>query len=294
MRLRWAWVLTLVLGGIDWIWADRIGLTFVGWARVLFMILLLVAIGAFYGYSGRDRRLSDAGNYAALWVAFSAAGAIATYLAATLALPLRDTEFVAADAALGFHWLAWFDFIQAHRLIERPLFIAYATFLPQIIGSILYFAHTRQTDRNAEMLWITMVSLILSTIVSALLPAVGPFVHFFGRPTEDIVVLMSLRSGGAHTFVINYLQGIITFPSFHTVLAIIFIYVHRPPSRSFIPVAILNGLMLLGIPSEGHHYLVDMISGTAVVALSIAIVRAASRTASNEERTAISPPSIAS
>jgi len=132
------------------------------------------------------------------------------------------------------------------------------------------------------------------TIVSAALPAVGPFVHFFGRPTEDIVVLMSLRSGGPHTFVINYLQGIITFPSFHTVLAIIFIYVHRPPSRSFIPVAILNGLMLLGIPSEGHHYLVDMISGTVVVALSIAIVRAGLPTASNEERTAVSPPSLAS
>jgi hypothetical protein len=33
--------------------------------------------------------------------------------------------------------------------------------------------------------------------------------------------------------------------------------------------------MLIGIPSEGHHYLIDMISGTVVAVGCIAIVRAA-------------------
>lgn len=271
-----AWALILVLGGVDWMWADWVGLAFAGWTRLSLMLTSLLAVGYLYGYSGRERRLSDAGNYAALWLAFSIAGAVFTYLAATLAMPLRDAEFVAIDAAMGFHWLAWFKFVAAHRAIQIPLFIAYATFLPQVVGSILYFAHTRQTSRNAELIWIGMLSLIFTTIVSAMLPAVGPYVHFFGRQTEDIVTLMSLRAGGAHTFAFSSLNGIITFPSFHTVLAIAFIYVHRPPSRSFVPVAILNGLMLLGIPSEGHHYLIDMLSGAAVVAVSIAIVRAAS------------------
>ncbi len=255
------------------IWAERIGLTFVGWSRVYCILIFLLAVGFIYRYSGRDRRLSDAGNYAALWVAFSAAGAISTYLAATFAMPLRDAQFVALDSWMGFHWLAWSGFIGAHRAIQLPLFVAYFTFLPQIIGSILYFAHAGQTSRNTEMLWIAMPALIVTTIVSAFLPAVGPYVHYFGRQTADIVVLMTLRAGGAHTFPIDRMQGIITFPSFHTTLAIIFMYVHRPPSRSFVPVAILNGLMLLGIPSEGHHYLVDMISGAMVAAVCIAAVR---------------------
>jgi membrane-associated phospholipid phosphatase len=34
-------------------------------------------------------------------------------------------------------------------------------------------------------------------------------------------------------------------------------------------------MMLLAIPSEGHHYLVDMVSGAAVAGLSIAVVSAA-------------------
>ena len=275
-------MLTLVLGGVDWIWADRVGLVFTGWTQVACILMFLLAVGILYGYTGRDRRLSDAGNYAALWVAFSAAGAIFTYLAATLAMPLRDAEFVAIDAAMGFDWLAWSGFIDAHRAIQLPLFIAYFTFLPQIVVSILYFAHTRQTARNAELIWIAMLSLILTTIVSALLPAVGPYVYFYGRQTEDIVVLMSLRTSGPHPFPFSRLSGIITFPSFHTVLAIAFIYVHRPPSRSFIPVAILNGLMLIAIPSEGHHYLIDVISGAVVAAVCIAIVRTAMPAMSRE------------
>ncbi len=276
------WALTLLLGGVDLIWADRLGLRFVGWTRVSCIVILLLAVGFIYGYSGRSRRLSDAGNYAAMWVAFSAAGAISTYLFATIAMPLRDAEFVAIDASMGFHWLPWFQFFQSHRVIELPLFLAYFTFLPQIVGSILYFAHSEQTVRNAEMIWIAMPALIVTTIVSAVLPAVGPYVHFFGRQTPDIVVLMSLRAGGAHTFAIDRMQGIITFPSFHTILAIVFIYVHRPPSRSFLPVAILNGLMILGIPSEGHHYLIDMISGGVIAAGCIAIVRAAAPVISPE------------
>ena len=271
------WALTLLLGGLDWIWAERAGLAFVGWIRVVCVLIFLLAVGVVYGSWGRNRKLGDAGNYAALWVAFSAAGAISTYLAATFAMPLRDAQFIAIDASMGFHWLDWYRFIQAHRAIELPLFIAYFTFLPQIIVSILYFAHTEQTSRNTEMIWIAMPALILTTIVSAVLPAIGPYVHYFGRQTADIVVLMSLRAGGAHTFVVNRLEGIITFPSFHTVLAITFIYVHRPPSRSFVPVAILNALMLLGIPSEGHHYLIDVISGAAIAGLCIAVIRAVMR-----------------
>jgi len=273
-NLRWAWALTLGLGGLDWIWADHAGLVFVGWLRPTSVLVFLLLVGFLYGYSGRNRRLSDAGNYAALWVAFSASGAVFTYLCATFAMPLRDTDFIAIDAVFGFHWLTWARFVEAHRVLQVPLLIAYFTFLPQIVGSILFFAHTEQTARNLEMIWIAMLSLIVTTIISAILPAVGPYVHFYGRQTDDIAVLMSLRAHGAQRFVISGLLGIITLPSFHTVLAMVFIYVHRPPSRSFIPIAILNGLMLIAIPSEGHHYLIDMISGGFIATGCIAIVRA--------------------
>jgi len=39
----------------------------------------------------------------------------------------------------------------------------------------------------------------------------------------------------------------------------------------------VNTLMLIATPFAGHHYLVDMIAGAAVLAVSIPIVNAAMR-----------------
>jgi membrane-associated phospholipid phosphatase len=100
-------------------------------------------------------------------------------------------------------------------------------------------------------------------------------VDFTKRPTGYFDVVKTLRAGGPHTFDLEELTGIIKLPSFHAALLIVFVYVHRPPSRSFIPFLTLNALMLLSIPSEGHHYLVDMIAGGTLATLCILAFRTA-------------------
>ncbi len=72
------------------------------------------------------------------------------------------------------------------------------------------------------------------------------------------------------------MQGIVTLPSYHTVIAILLIYVYRN-NKFFLSLGVINGLMLLSIPSEGGHYLIDMIMGGMVAALSIVIVKSATR-----------------
>jgi hypothetical protein len=269
--LALAWAVVLLLGAVDVSWANLAGLTFVGWSKVVFTVGFLAAIGFYYDYSGRNTRLADVGNYAALWVAFSAAGAIFTYVAATMRMPLHDAQLARIDAALGFQWTPWFRFFAAHRFLKLPLAIAYATMLPQIVGSILFFAHTHRTDRNRELLSIAMLSLIVTTLISGIVPALGPYIP--GHQPDFMRVLVAIRDGAATTFALDHMQGIVTMPSFHTVIAIVLIYVHRPPARSFPVVAVLSGLMLLSVPWGGNHYLSDMIAGAAVAAGSIAVVR---------------------
>jgi membrane-associated phospholipid phosphatase len=87
---------------------------------------------------------------------------------------------------------------------------------------------------------------------------------------EDLV---GLRHGSLPSLDMMLLKGVIAFPSFHAVLAILFTYAHRG-SRVFVPVAVFNGLMLLSIPSEGGHYLVDVLGGIAVGLLAILMTRA--------------------
>ena len=272
--LRRGWLLVFVVGAIDLVWAHTAGLTFNGWGSVGLTLTFLGAVAAIYGYTGRSARLGEVGNYAALWVAFSAVGTILTYLAATLNFPLRDSELSAIDSALGFHWLSLYNFATAHWISKVVFSLAYNAMLPQIVFSIMYLAHTEQTDRNRDLLWTSMFALILTTMISGVAPAVGP--HVAGQLPVWSKMLLTIRARRETRFSMGSMQGIIAFPSFHTVLALLLVYAHRPPSRSFWLVLLVNGLMLLAVSPVGHHYLIDAISGTLVALLSIAIVRAGS------------------
>ena len=85
-----------------------------------------------------------------------------------------------------------------------------------------------------------------------------------------------LRAGNPSAFDLSRLQGLISFPSYHTVLAVLLTHAHRR-SKLLIPIAAINGVMLLSIPLFGGHYLVDMIAGAAVALLAIAATSAAPR-----------------
>ncbi|HVA79874.1 MAG TPA: phosphatase PAP2 family protein [Candidatus Binataceae bacterium] len=272
---RAAWALILLLGIVDRLWAGYAGLSFTGWTEVLIALALLFLVVFVYSKPRPNPQLADAGHYAALWVAFSVVGSIFTYLAATMHFPLQDAALARIDAAMGFNWLVWMRLIGAHRWLERILSVAYATFLPQLVGSALYFAHTRQPDRNDELLWIGMLALVVTTLIFGLAPATGAADYFKVSEPGFTRAFLAIRSGSQTSFSLGAMEVVISMPSYHTVIAIALIYVHRPPSRAFIPMLVLNGLMLLAVPSEGSHYLIDMVTGGVVAAVSIAVVRAA-------------------
>jgi hypothetical protein len=265
----------------DWLWARHAGLTFSHWTQVVVLTGLLLAIGFFYGSIRRNTQLADMALWGALVAAFTFAAAIFTYLTATLPFPLVDSELARIDAGLGFSWPAWFQFVNAHPLLKGLFVIVYASLLPECAASIIYFAHRRRSDRIAEFLWGALFSLLITATISGFLPALGAFVHF-GVPglAESMYLphLLALRDGSTSSFSMNEFQGIISMPSYHTVLAILIIYAYRGCGRVFTLALVLNGVMLLSLPSEGGHYLIDLIAGGAIAVFTIAITSAAART----------------
>ena len=266
-----AWTLIGAVGMVDFLWVERSGLSFGGWGRVVCIILVMWALGL-YGAMRGLTGLADMGHHMAQWVAFLAVNIVFTYLWATLPMPLQDAAFARINAALGFHWTEWFTWIAARPLPRVILTAAYGSLLIQILGSVSYLALTGRSDRNRELLWCVMLTALVSAVISGLLPATGPFV---GSLPDIEVAFMALRSGAVSHIDVSQLKGIVTMPSFHTVLAILFTYAHRPPSRSFIPVALLNLVMLISIPFAGHHYVIDIVAGAAVAAVAIGVVRMA-------------------
>ena len=162
----------------------------------------------------------------------------------------------------------WLSYVDNHPLLKFVFVVSYGSLLPQVLFSVWWFSFLRWDQRNAELLTNAMFALLLTTAVFFLLPALGPCV---GAPAcHDAYVedLVGLRHGNLPSLDMMLLKGVIAFPSFHAVLAMLFTYAHRR-APTFLPMAVFNGLMLLAIPSEGGHYLVDIIGGVVVGGVAI-------------------------
>lgn len=282
----------LVLLVVDVTWSKYVGLMFRDYGRVLVAVAALLSVWTIYGISGRSRRLSEMGYYGALWISFSAVGAILTYLAAYMRMPLYDAEFVKLDAALGFSWPAWFELTQANIVLDTILRLAYGSLILQILGSIIFFAHAERASRNRELFWTAVVALGITSAISNIFPAAGTFYHFNMEVARAIHLphLHDLIAGTQTGFSFNDMQGIVTFPSYHAALAIIFMYVHRGQRVLFPSMAALNVLMLLSTPTHGGHYLADIVAGCIVALVSIALLRYAMADPSKATESVLQPP----
>lgn len=107
--------------------------------------------------------------------------------------------------------------------------------------------------------------------IFALFPALGPYDFFDYVPYDYLLKslnhLCQLRQ---NILDIRNEDGIIVFPSFHSVIALICIYTFINDKKSiFIFVLSLNSLMIFSCLSHGEHYLTDVIAGFGVFIITI-------------------------
>jgi len=77
-------------------------------------------------------------------------------------------------------------------------------------------------------------------------------------------VFLRLRDGTVHTVTGLNAEGIITFPSLHAALGVLFpTALWRTQVVRWLAF-VLNGLMLVATPAYGSHYVVDVIAGVIV------------------------------
>jgi hypothetical protein len=263
-----------LVGGLivtDLLWSSRIGLSIRGWWEPTAAVCVLLALSM--AYRRRSRVIMDMTESAALWVSFSAAGCVLTYLCAACALPLQDAALTGIDHAIGFDWLVWRNIVLASPALHWALFIAYVSLMPEIVFSVLFFPAIGLSKRGIELLLLAVLTLLPTALISALCPALGPFAAFGGDEATYLPHLLALRAAGPWAFNLISMQGIITMPSYHAVLALLFTYAYRGTGPIGWGIAGLNGFMLLSIPPIGGHYLVDMIGGGAIALPCVLVSR---------------------
>jgi hypothetical protein len=266
------WLLMAGLSGCDFLWCAALKIGLSHWWPLALASLALLGLTLGCRLSATAPRIAAIAEWILLWLIFSVAGALLTYLAAAQDGPVYDARLALADAKLGFHWAGWLDFVMAHPSLKLVLAVPYRSLVAQVVLSVLWLSWRRCDDRNAELLINTALALLMTTTVFFLFPTLGPCVGMPACQDAYVEDLVGLRHGSLPSLDLMLLKGVIPFPSFHAVFAILFTYAHRG-SRLFVPVAVFNALMLLSIPSEGGHYLVDVLGGVTVGGLAIVMTR---------------------
>ena len=278
----WRWGVLAILAAVDGAWlmlagfhVDRATLADMG--RLYGAIL--AAGGVFYAVGRRLRNprmsrllLSAADFFLSMiqLLIFFPLAVVLSYLFTSLDLPLQDGVFLRLDALPGFDWTAVAAWVRDHALLTEVMAFAYFSLFTQNQIVLFLGSGDRPGDTNGDFIWPAMISAVLCAAIAGVVPALGHQGFIGPAPIQAIV---DVRAGAWTTVDICASQGIVTFPSYHAALAVIFTYAVRRIPWAFAVLAPFNALVILSTPTVGGHYLVDTIAGCLLAAASIALTR---------------------
>jgi len=273
---RTIWLILAVLAVICGIWlaAEHMSLDVSG-IRVFFYIYgFFLALSLFYRFVRRDDTIYLFGQIATQWLTAAALLGVLSYVSARLNLPLTDKTWIAVDHALGFDWRAYIAWIDHYPFLTFLSSAAYISSGPQMMAIVVVLFLYKKIAHMQRFLLAFLFTGVVTIFFAALFPAVAGYVHYnidlsqyhnlhpiAARIHEAPYLAMRNHTTDVLTFP---MQGIITFPSFHSALAIVLIYASLPV-RWLHAIAIpLNILVLFATPVDGGHWLIDVLGGVAI------------------------------
>jgi len=247
------------------------------WAPVA-CALLIAAAGWFYRSVRNEPRLAAVLNSTAQIIAFAAVGAPLSYLAARAGFPMQDALFDCWDREwLHLDWTSLMQMIAARPNLRLVLLLAYSSFAVQTVTTVFALGVAGRLASLKTFIAAFISTTLVTIAISAVLPAVGPWVFldlhsdmangFLPTSSTSWPVFLGLRDGTFHTINGMNSEGIITFPSLHAALGMLFgAALWRVKGIKWAGL-VLNGAMLISTPAYGSHYFVDVIAGVLIAAV---------------------------
>lgn len=266
------WLALLALAVLDLVWARAVGLHLsIHWGDGKLIglgLLSMLLLRLFW------RRGGAMAEYFSLTTAATVTFAVLSYLSLISSGPLKDGALAAADRALNFDWMVGYHFLLARPLIAKMLGLAYASMVYQALYFCVLFALMEKKNDLREMFWLVLVMGLFTCAGVLMFPALGPFKLFDVAVEGSFVPEMEhLKSGHDLNFALSKMTGVVSFPSFHTAMALAYTWGFRNTGPIAWCIGLLNLLMLCAIPWCGGHYLIDMIAGAGVMVAALFLTR---------------------
>ncbi|MGY3444025.1 MULTISPECIES: phosphatase PAP2 family protein [unclassified Bradyrhizobium] len=281
IETRALWLVIAVIAVIDLVWLRMSGMSVALAPAKAVMFVIVASLALVYVRFRPDRRIAELAIACAQLIAFTAVAAVLSYLTVTSKFPLIDRQLAAIDAALYLDWPAYFSWVDKHPAIKSILDTAYDSCLAQTAVLLVSLSACERFEQMREFVWLFMMALLVAIPISWIFPAVSAWVQFDVVARADAYHLAdfnALRAGQMTRIPLADVNGLITFPSFHTALAVILIYASRGMKLLFPVFLVLNLLVIASTPTIGGHYFIDVIAGAALVLCLIGLRRMSWRT----------------
>ncbi len=255
---------------------------------------VMLAIAHVYTERRPDPMLALPAILVAYFVANGLVFGSMSYFLAGLHRPFIDSQLAALDPLLGFDWHALQRFTASHELFAKVSTIVYHSSPIQIFIVWIVLVLTGDLRRLSEFLTAMVVATALCLGVAGILPATGAYIYFAvpegnlgalagtNPGTWHIPDLLALRDGSLRVVDLSRLQGIVTFPSFHTIVALLcgWALVHK--RWIGLPFAAHSAFIVFTTLPVGGHYLADLIAGGSITVVAILAARRVEAMADSE------------
>jgi membrane-associated phospholipid phosphatase len=274
-----------------------------GVTSAIALVLTLVAYSRRFAPSDQARqRLVFMSGAVAQIVQVTAIVGPLSYVALAAGWPLQDFTLAAFDRAMGFDSRSVILFVNDHPLLSNALSFGYGMIKWPLLAIPIVLASTGRFIRLQQFVMALTVAMAITILISVFAPAIGNY-QSLGLtaaevPNVNMIPFLHLqhdipqvRNGSLRYLELFKLAGVVAFPSFHAVSAVLFAWAFAPV-RGWGPVAlVLNALMLASTPVLGGHYLIDVVGGIALAIASIAFAKWVSEY--QGQRTAATAPAFA-
>jgi len=192
-----------------------------------------------------------------------------------------------------FFGLSWHQFVSdVAKITFLPTFLGFCYDLIAVLPFVLVVVCFAQNDINNIWRFIEfmVITAAITVIIFWLYPVVGPSSHYSFVVNSSFIpsLTAAFNKTGIYTFGLQsidgfnavknsqgdyYMTGIVTFPSYHAVLAVGYMYFSRKFPRIIRYVIYFFGIgMIISAVPIGDHYFIDIVAGSIVAWIGILAV----------------------
>ncbi|WP_423062700.1 phosphatase PAP2 family protein [Candidiatus Paracoxiella cheracis] len=191
----------------------------------------------------------------------------------TTPFSLKDQFFNAADNFFGFNLPAFLNQVARHPSLKHFLEIIYLLLFPALKIFPLILAAMREEKQVYKFTINFIITCLIGFTIYYFWPTSAPadVIHNSQLTRLQHHLATQFDRIHAHESIHLFQAGLIAFPSYHTIWAILLAYMFWPRKYLFYPVAVFSSLVIVATLASGWHFLTDIIGGMIVAMLSIII-----------------------